>query len=323
MGLVKYIARRLIILIPELWIITIIVFTLIQLSPGTFLDQYRLDPSISRETLQAMEKQLGLDKPAVVQYFYWLGKLVRLDFGYSFYYRRPVVDLIGERLLGTFVLSLYSFVISWIVGVVLGIVSALKKYTATDKILTVIAFSGLALPGFFLALVLLYMAARTGWFPIGGLYSPETAKMDVWSAFKDIFWRLQLPAFTLTFGSFAGLMRYQRGSLLDVMNEDYVEFARAKGMPERVVIYRHALRNAINPLITIFGSSLADLLSGAVITETIFSWPGLGRLTYQALLQKDYYVVMASTVISTVLLVIGNLIGDILLAAVDPRIRYE
>ncbi|HOS51331.1 MAG TPA: ABC transporter permease [Fervidobacterium sp.] len=323
MGLVKYIARRLIILIPELWIITIIVFTLIQLSPGTFLDQYRLDPSISRETLQAMEKQLGLDKPAVVQYFYWLGKLVRLDFGYSFYYRRPVVDLIGERLLGTFVLSLYSFVISWIVGVVLGIVSALKKYTATDKILTVIAFSGLALPGFFLALVLLYMAARTGWFPIGGLYSPETAKMDVWSAFKDIFWRLQLPAFTLTFGSFAGLMRYQRGSLLDVMNEDYVEFARAKGMPERVVIYRHALRNAINPLITIFGASLADLLSGAVITETIFSWPGLGRLTYQALLQKDYYVVMASTVISTVLLVIGNLIGDILLAAVDPRIRYE
>jgi len=322
-GLVKYIARRLIILIPELWIITIIVFTLIQLSPGTFLDQYRLDPSISRETLQAMEKQLGLDKPAVVQYFYWLGKLVRLDFGYSFYYRRPVVDLIGERLLGTFVLSLYSFVISWIVGVVLGIVSALKKYTATDKILTVIAFSGLALPGFFLALVLLYMAARTGWFPIGGLYSPETAKMDVWSAFKDIFWRLQLPAFTLTFGSFAGLMRYQRGSLLDVMNEDYVEFARAKGMPERVVIYRHALRNAINPLITIFGASLADLLSGAVITETIFSWPGLGRLTYQALLQKDYYVVMASTVISTVLLVIGNLIGDILLAAVDPRIRYE
>lgn len=323
MGLVKYIARRLLILIPELWIITIIVFTLIQLSPGTFLDQYRLDPSISRETLQEMEKQLGLDKPAVVQYFYWLGKLVRLDFGYSFYYRRPVIDLIGERLLGTFVLSLYSFVISWIVGVVLGIVSALKKYTATDKILTVIAFSGLALPGFFLALVLLYMAARTGWFPIGGLYSPETVNMDVWSAFKDIFWRLQLPAFTLSFGSFAGLMRYQRGSLLDVMNEDYVEFARAKGMPERVVIYRHALRNAINPLITIFGASLADLLSGAVITETIFSWPGLGRLTYQALLQKDYYVVMASTVISTVLLVIGNLIGDILLAAVDPRIRYE
>jgi len=321
--LVKYIARRLLIMIPELWIITVIVFTLIQLSPGTFLDQYRLDPSISTETLKAMEKELGLDKPAVVQYFYWLGKLVRLDFGYSFYYRRPVVDLIAERLLGTFVLSLYSFVISWIIGVVLGIVSALKKYTATDKILTVVAFSGLALPVFFLALILLYVAARTGWFPIGGMYSPETSRMDVWSAFKDILWRLQLPGFALTFGSFAGLMRYQRGSLLDVMNEDYVEFARAKGMPERVVIYRHALRNAINPLITMFGGSLAGLLSGAVITETIFSWPGLGRLTYQALLQKDYYVVMASTVISTVLLVVGNLVGDILLAAVDPRIRYE
>jgi len=321
--LIKYIARRLIILLPELWIITIIVFALIQLSPGTFLDQYKLDPSISKETLKTMEKELGLDKPAIVQYFYWLGKGFRGDFGYSFYYRRPVVDLIGERLLGTFVLSLYSFVLSWIIGVLLGIISALKKYTVTDKILTIIAFSGLALPGFFLALVLLYMAARTGWFPIGGMYSPETVRLDVWNAFKDIFWRMQLPAFTLTFGGFAGLMRYQRGSLLDVLNEDYVEFARAKGMPERVVIYKHALRNAINPLITMFGYSLSGLLSGAVITETIFSWPGLGRLTYQALLQKDYYVVMASTVIGTVLLVLGNLVGDILLAAVDPRIRYE
>jgi peptide/nickel transport system permease protein len=321
--LIKYIARRLIIMLPELWIITIIVFALIQLSPGTFLDQYKLDPSVSQETLKAMEKELGLDKPAIVQYFYWLGKVLRGDFGYSFYYRRPVASLIGERLLGTFVLSLYSFVLSWIIGVVLGIVSALKKYTLTDKILTVVAFSGLALPGFFLALVLLYMAARTGWFPIGGMYSPETSRLDVWNAFKDIFWRMQLPAFTLTFGGFAGLMRYMRGSLLDVLNEDYVEFARAKGMPERVVIYKHALRNAINPLITMFGYSLSGLLSGAVITETIFSWPGLGRLTYQALLQKDYYVVMASTVIGTVLLVLGNLVGDILLAAVDPRIRYE
>ncbi len=321
--MIKYIARRLIIMLPELWIITIIVFTLMQLSPGTFLDQYKLDPSISKETLQSMAKELGLDKPAVVQYFYWFGKLLRLDFGYSFYYRRPVIDLISERLLGTFVLSLYSFVLSWIIGIILGVVSALKKYTLTDKILTVVAFSGLALPGFFLALLLLYMAARTGWFPVAGMYSPETVRLDVWNAFLDIFRRLQLPAFTLTFGGFAGLMRYQRGTLLDVLNEDYVEFARAKGMPERVVIYKHALRNAINPLVTMFGGSLAGLLSGAVITETIFSWPGLGRLTYQALLQKDYYVVMASTVISVVLLVLGNLVGDILLAAVDPRIRYE
>ncbi len=321
--MLKYIARRLVILIPELWIITVIVFTLLQLSPGDFLDQYRLDPSVSKETLKAMEREYGLDKPAVVQYFYWLGKVVRFDFGQSFYYRRPVASLIYERLLGTLVLSLYSFVLSWIIGVVLGVVSALKKYTLTDKILTVVAFSGLAVPGFFLALLLLYMAAKTGWFPIGGMYSPENTKMDVWNAFKDIFLRLQLPAFTLTFGGFAGLMRYMRGSLLDVLNEDYVEFARAKGMPERVVIYKHALRNAINPLVTMFGYSLAGLLSGAVITETIFSWPGLGRLTYQALLQKDYYVVMASTVIGTILLVLGNLVGDILLAAVDPRIRYE
>ncbi len=321
--MLKYIARRLVILLPELFIITILVFWIMQLAPGSFLDQYKLDPSISKETLVQMEKELGLDKPAAVQYFIWLKNILKLDFGFSFYYRRPVLDLIGERVLATFILSLYSFVVSWIIGIALGVVSALKKYTITDKILTIVAFSGIAVPGFFLALLLIYMAARTGWFPIGGMYSPETAKMDIWNAFKDIFWRLQLPAFTLSFGGFAGLMRYQRGQLLDVLNEDYVEFARAKGMPERVVIFKHALRNAINPLITMFGYSVGGLLGGAVITETIFSWPGLGRLVYQAVLQKDYYVTMASVIISTFMLVGGNLVGDMLLAAVDPRVRYE
>ncbi|ABR31234.1 ABC transporter substrate-binding protein [Thermosipho melanesiensis] len=321
--MLRYIARRLIILIPELLIISLLVFLIMQAAPGDFLDQYRIDPTVSKEFIQALEKQYGLDKPVMTQYFLWLKGIFKGDFGYSFYYRRPVMDLIGERVLATLILSLYSFVISWIVGIVLGIVSALKKYSFWDKFLTVIAFTGIAIPGFFLALLLLYMAAKTGWLPVAGMYDVNHKSMTVWQGFKDIFWHMQLPAFTLTFGGFAGLMRYMRGSLLDVLNEDYVEFARAKGMPERVVIFKHAVRNAINPLITMFGFSLSSLLGGAVITETIFSWPGLGRLVYQALQQQDMYVVMASTVISVIMLVVGNLIGDILLAAVDPRIRLE
>ncbi|MBO8140312.1 MAG: ABC transporter permease [Thermosipho sp. (in: Bacteria)] len=321
--MLRYIARRLIILVPELFIITLLVFLIMQAAPGDFLDQYRLDPSVSKDFLQALEKQYGLDQPIMVQYIKWLKGLVTGDLGYSFYYRRPVSDLIGERVLNTLILSLYSFVISWIVGIILGVISALKKYSFWDKFLTVIAFTGIAIPGFFLALLLLYFAAKTGTFPVAGMYSVNHGKMNVWEGFKDIFWHLQLPAFTLTFGGFAGLMRYMRGSLLDVLNEDYVEFARAKGMPERVVIFKHAMRNAINPLITMFGFSLSSLLGGAVITETIFSWPGLGRLVYQALVQQDIYVVMASTVISVIMLIAGNLVGDILLAAVDPRIRLE
>ncbi|ANQ54293.1 ABC transporter substrate-binding protein [Thermosipho affectus] len=321
--MLRYIARRLIILIPELFIISLLVFLIMQAAPGDFLDQYRLDPSVSKEFIKSLEEQYGLNKPILTQYFLWLKGLFKGDFGYSFYYRRPVMDLIGERVLATLILSLYSFVISWIVGIILGIVSALKKYSFWDKFLTIIAFTGIAIPGFFLALLLLYMAAKTGWFPVAGMYDVNHGKMTVWEGFKDIFWHMQLPAFTLTFGGFAGLMRYMRGSLLDVLNEDYVEFARAKGMPERVVIFKHAVRNAINPLITMFGFSLSGLLGGAVITETIFSWPGLGRLVYQALQQQDMYVVMASTVISVIMLIIGNLVGDILLAAVDPRIRLE
>ncbi|QTA37388.1 ABC transporter permease [Thermosipho ferrireducens] len=321
--MLRYIARRLIIMIPELFIITFIVFTIMYAAPGDFLDQYRLDPSVSQEFLDHLSKQYGLDKPMITQYFLWLKQVLKGDFGYSFYYRRPVTGLIGERVLATLILSLYSFVISWIVGIILGVVSALKKYTFWDKFLTVIAFSGIAVPGFFLALLLLYFAAKTGWFPVAGMYDVNHGRMSVWQGFKDIFWHLQLPAFTLSFGAFAGLMRYMRGTLLDVLNEDYVEFARAKGMPERVVIYKHAVRNAINPLVTMFGYSLSGLLGGAVITETIFSWPGLGRLVYQAFIQQDIYVVMASIVISVIMLIAGNLVGDILLAAVDPRIRLE
>ncbi len=321
--MLKYIVRRLIIMIPELFVISFMVFMIMWAAPGDFLDQYRMDPSVSPEFLEALEKELGLDKPPIVQYGIWLKNVLTGNFGYSFYYRRPVSDLIWSRVFATVILSLSSFFFSWILGIIAGVFSALKKYSIWDKILTVVAFSGIAIPGFFLALLLLYIAANTGWFPISGMVSIGHDQMSAWERFKDITWHLVLPTIALGFGSFASLMRYMRGSLLDVLNEDYVMFARAKGLPERMVIYKHALRNAINPMITFLGYSISGLLGGSVIIENIFAWPGMGRLVYQALIQQDVYLVMASAVISAVMLVLGNLVADILLAAVDPRVRLE
>ncbi|MDK2923902.1 MAG: peptide/nickel transport system permease protein [Pseudothermotoga sp.] len=319
--MLKYIARRLIIAIPELLIISFMVFMIMEAAPGDFLDQYKLDPSMSKETLEAMRKELGLDQHPLVRYFKWLSGAVRGNFGYSFYYRRPVSKLIWERVAATLTLSLTSLAGSWILGVALGTFAALKKYSLADKILTVFAFSFIAVPSFFLGLLLLYLAARTGWFPIGGMISIDHNTMTTWQRFKDLLWHMTLPATALTLGSMAGLMRYMRGSLLDVLNEDYVTFARAKGMPERIVVFKHAMRNAINPMITFLGFSISGILGGALFIENIFAWPGMGRLIYQALIQKDLYLVITSGLMSAVLLVVGNLVADILLALVDPRVR--
>jgi len=321
--LLKYIARRLIVAIPELILISIMIFTIMYAAPGDFLDQYRIDPSVSPELLKALEREYGLDKSPVIQYLSWLKGLFKGSFGYSFTYRRPVSELIWERVAATLILSSISLAVSWILGILLGIFSALKKYSFADKLLTTIAFGFIAIPSFFLGLLLLYFAAKTGWFPVSGMKSVQYASFTTWQRFKDISWHLILPATALGLGSFAGLMRYMRGSLLDVLNEDYVVFARAKGMPERVVIYKHALRNAINPMITFLGYSISGLLGGALFIENVFGWPGMGRLIYQALLQQDMYLVMASGLISALMLVAGNLIADILLALVDPRVRFS
>ncbi|ABV33208.1 MULTISPECIES: ABC transporter permease [Pseudothermotoga] len=321
--MLKYIGRRLVISIPELLVITMMIFLIMYAAPGDFLDQYRLDPSVSQKQLEAMEEEFGLNKPPVIQYLVWLKNLLKGNLGYSFSYRRPVSDLIWERVAATLILSLISLASSWIFGIALGVFSALKKYSFADKLLTFLAFAFVAIPEFFLGLVMLYFAAKSGWFPISGMKSVYYSSLSTWERFKDILWHLILPATALSLGSFAGLMRYMRGSLLDVLNEDYVTFARAKGMPERVVIFKHAMRNAINPMITFLGFSISGLLGGALFIENVFGWPGMGRLIYQALIQQDMYIVMASGLISAILLVIGNLVADILLALVDPRVRLS
>jgi peptide/nickel transport system permease protein len=319
-----FLLRRLFTLVPLLMGVTLIAFLLIYLAPGDFLSQMGENPMITQETLEAMRRNFGLDQPWYVQYLLWLKNVfLHLDFGESFAYRQPVFDVILPRLGNTLLLALAAAVVAWGLAIPLGIISAVRQYSWIDKSVSFVSFLGLSIPEIFFALLMMYMAAKTGWFPVGGMRSLDHNELQVGSQILDILHHLALPALVLGTVPLAGRMRQMRANLLDVLRLDYVTTARAKGLPERVVIGKHAVRNAINPLITLFGFTLASLLSGSFIVEIVMSWPGLGSLTLDALLKQDLYLVMGSVVIAATMLVLGNLIADVLLAVADPRIKYD
>ncbi|KLO23397.1 MULTISPECIES: ABC transporter permease [unclassified Marinitoga] len=323
--MLKYIIRRIILAIPVLLGVSVVSFMIISLAPGDFLDSYRLNPAVNADQVKNLERQFGLDKSPVVQYFLWLRNMLQGEWGQSFTYQIPVWDLIWRRVGATLLLSITTFIFTWGIGIPLGIYAALHQYSLGDQIVGVIGFIGLSIPNFFFALLFLFFAARTGGkiFPVGGFISLDYDTFPVWKKALDIFWHVLGPMITLGTSGLAGTMRIMRGQLLDELKQDYVEFARAKGMPENVVIYKHALRNAINPIITALGFSISGLLGGAVLTENVFGWPGMGQLIIEALLQQDIFVIMANLMLVSLMLVIGNLIADILLAAVDPRVRLR
>jgi peptide/nickel transport system permease protein len=321
--LLRHIVRRLLILFPMLLGITLVSFGVIQLAPGDFLDEMRLNPVVSAETVEQMRRDFGLDQPPHIQYLKWLSNVVRGDFGYSFAFHVPVTWLLGSRWLNTIILNITAFAFAWIVAIPLGIHAAVRQYSWSDNSLTFIALLGISTPTFFSGLLGLYLAFKTGWLPIGGMTSLGFEDLSPIGKVLDVAHHLILPTLILGFLSIAGLMRQMRGNLLEVLRQDYVKTARAKGLHNRVVLYKHAVRNAINPLITIFGFSLGGLLSGSAILENVIGWPGIGQLIVEALFRKDLYVVMGALVVGSVTLVLGNLVADILLAAVDPRIRYD
>jgi peptide/nickel transport system permease protein len=322
----RYIVRRLLLLGPLLLGITLVSWAAIQLVPGSgnyfqaLVLQY---PQISPQTIAALKAQFGMDQPPWVQYFRWLWSILHLDFGLSFAYNVPVTWLIGSRALNTLLLSLTSLVVGWSVALPLGIYSAVHQYSAMDGLLNTAAFVAISIPSFFSALLLLYAAYWSHVLPLQGLTSVDFDTYPWWGKALDIARHLVLPTIALGLFSVGGLMRYMRNYLLEVLKSDFVKTARAKGLAERRVIYRHAVRNAINPLVTLFGFELGGLLSGAAFVENIMGYPGLGRLILEALLKKDVFVVMASLLLSAVLLILGNLVADILLAYVDPRIHYD
>jgi peptide/nickel transport system permease protein len=320
-----YLLRRLLAVIPLLLAITFITQALLVIAPGSFLDTLRENPQISEAYIRQLERQYHLDTENVlVRYWYWAVNAVRGDFGFSYRYQQPVVSLIGERIFNTLLLSLGALFISWFAAIPLGILSAVKKDSWIDRVAGMLSFFGLSIPSLFFSLLLVLLAARTNWFPVGGIHDQVNWDyMTSWERITDTLWHLVLPATVLGWIGMAGYMRQMRGEMIETLSQDYIRTARAKGLGPGKVLYKHALGNAINPLITLFGFSFAYLLSGAFIVEFVFGWPGMGRLTLEALLVKDEPLVMASTVMVTLMLAAGNLLADILLALVDPRIRLE
>ncbi len=320
MQLLIYILKRILQTIPLLIIVSLISFFIIRLSPVDPLAELKLNPSVSKETLQRETERLGLDKPIIVQYGKWAKSFLKGDLGITSNGERVSTKL-KERIPNTLLLTVIVIFLTWIVGVPLGILAAIKWKTPFDRILTVLTSIGMAIPSFFFAVLLLIFAVKTGWFPVGGLTSSNFLEMTFGQKFLDITRHLVLPVTVLFTISLAGLQRQMRANLLDVLDSDYVKFARAKGLSEFKVIFKHALRNAINPMITLLGFEFAGLLSGAALTEYVFQYPGLGRLILEAVLRSDINLVMASLMMGAIMLVTGNLIADILLIITDPRIR--
>ncbi len=309
-------------MIPVLFGISFLTFMVMQLAPGDFLSQMELNPQVSDETIASMRAKFGLDRPWYIQYGMWLKNIaVDQNFGESFARHQPAFDVLKPALLNTLLLAVAAAFFTWTIAIPLGIIAAVRQYSWVDKMSSLVAFIGLSIPEVFLALLLLLLAAKTGWFPIGGMQDLDAETLGWWPRTVDMMHHLFLPAVVLATVPLASRMRQMRGNLLDVLRADYVTTARAKGLPERTVVVKHAVRNAINPLITLFGYTLGFLLSGAFLVEVVFSWPGLGRVTIDALFARDLYVVMGSVLLASTLLILGNLIADILLAITDPRIK--
>jgi peptide/nickel transport system permease protein len=281
-----------------------------------------MNPEIEPESIERMREQFGLDKPLIIQYLRWVWGVIRLDLGESIAYHIPVFTLIKQRLLNTLYLSVVSMILTWLIAIPIGVHCALHQYSFSDKFFSVLSFVGMSLPTFFIAFLLILLAAHVDWLPTGGATHFEHATYSTLGKVLDYLKHLIIPVSVLVASSITGLMRLTRGNMLDVLRSQYITAAKAKGVSEKVIRYKHALRNAINPMITIFGYQLSNLLSGAALTEIITRWPGLGRLMLDAYLQQDLYVVMGSLLVGSVLLIFGNLIADILLAISDPRIRY-
>jgi len=319
-----YLSKRLLFMVPMLLGITLVSFAVIHLAPGTPVEmQTTMNPKASLEAQKRLIELYGLDKPLHIQYWDWLKRMSRLDFGRSFSPdRRPVWDKIKERIGITLGLNLASLLIILAVAVPLGVVAAYRAHSWFDKGTTLLVFFGFAMPSFWLALLLImFFGVYLDWLPLSGLTSLGYSQLSWWRKLQDLGAHVTLPVLGAAFLGLAGMSRYMRGSMLEVIRQDYITTARAKGLPEGAVIFKHALRNALLPVITMLGLSLPGLIGGSVIFETIFAIPGMGQLLWGAVMARDYPVVMGELVIVAFLTLLGNLLADVSYALVDPRIR--
>ncbi|MBM4426822.1 MAG: ABC transporter permease [Chloroflexi bacterium] len=320
-----YLLRRLLQSILTLLVISMILFGLISSVPGGIMSAYQENPDFTAEDLARLEAKYGLNDPVPVRYLKWLGNTLQDDFGNSFISKRPALEEIGDRLPNTMLLMGVMLIVTLLIAIPLGIISAIKQYTWFDHITTTLAFAGQSLPVFWFGLLLIIIFSVTLKEADGKPFLPGSGMYTLGAPFSliDRIEHLILPVTMLAFVSAAGYMRYLRSSMLDVINEDYVRTARAKGARERVVIFKHAMRNALIPLVTLIGLDLPSLFGGALFTETIFAWPGIGRLYFAAALKTDYPVVMAVLIIYSALIILSSLLVDVIYAILDPRIRLS
>lgn len=323
--MIAYIIKRIVNLIPVFIGITVISFAVIHLAPGKPTDlMMQMNPKASLEAQERLEEIFGLNRPVHVQYAEWLKDILVMDFGNSFVDGRPVIKKILERLPITILINVLAIAVILALAVPIGIKSAVKRGGFFDKSSTVIVFLGFATPSFWLALILMSLfGVRLGWLPVSGIASLDFENFSAAGKIADVARHLVLPVFVASIGGLAGFSRYMRQSMLGVMQQDYIRTARAKGLPEKTVIYRHALKNAMLPIVTILGLSIPGLISGSVIFESIFNIPGMGRLMVESVFTRDYNTIMAGLVISAFLTLAGNLIADIAYCYIDPRIRVK
>lgn len=320
--MLQYTVKRILKMIPTLIIISLLLFKIVDLAPGNFLDT-KVNPNMTVEKLEQLKEVYGFDKPFIERYGNWFKKAIKGDLDESLKLRQPVSEIIKDYAWNSFILAGISFLLSILIAIPLGIVCATKQYSIADKATTIITFVSISVPSFLLGLMLINaFALKIKLLPIGGMTTAGSSYTG-FLYFKDLVIHMILPAISLTILQAGSLIRYVRTSMLEVINQDYIRTARAKGLKEKVVIYKHALRNGLIPVITFIGMSLPGLFAGALITETIFVWPGIGRIGYEAILNRDYTLLMGFNMFMAVLTLIGNLLSDILYSVVDPRIKLK
>ena len=320
-----YLLKRTLLMIPILFGITLLDFGIMHLAPGGPAEaQMEFSAKASAEARERLRKLYGADQPVYKQYATWLGKFATLDFGEAFADGRKVKDKIFERLPITLTINLLSLGLILLIAIPIGILSATHRYSLLDRFATVFVFVGFSTPSFWLALLLIYFfGVQAGILPISGIQSLDVSGLTSWGRLMDKAEHLILPVFILSFGGLAGFSRYVRNNMLEVLGQDYIRTARAKGLPEGSVVYKHALRNALMPVITILGLALPGIIGGSVITETVFGIPGMGQLFYQATLSRDYNLSMGILVPGAILTMLGNFLADVGYALADPRVRLK
>ena len=323
--MLSYITKRLFLMIPLIFGITLITFIVIHLAPGSPVEvQTEMSLKVSAQAKENLKKLYGLDKPLHIQYVDWLKRFMKLDFGKSFVDGRKVIDKIIERIPITLTINILSLILIFLVAIPVGILSATRQYSLFDKLSTVFVFVGFSTPTFWLALLLMILfGVNMGILPISGIQSIDVSGMGPFDRLIDWIKHLIMPVGVSAFGGIAGLSRYSRSSMLEVIRQDYIKTAKAKGLTESVVVFRHAFRNALMPIVTILGLSVPGLIGGGVIFETIFAIPGMGQLFYSSTMSRDYPTIMGILVIGAILTLFGNLIADISYAMVDPRVRVR